>query len=74
MRHLPRMTLSAQAPVAATPDGPDANALSQGASQRISSAAGLSIYAAGLRIGGEGPCETGQPEANGKLFAEEESP
>jgi hypothetical protein len=39
MPHLPSMTLSAQAPVAATPDGPDSNALSQGASQRISSTA-----------------------------------
>jgi hypothetical protein len=35
---------------------------------------GLSIYGAGLRIGGEGPRETGQTEANGKILAEEEPP
>ena len=75
MPHLPSMTLSAQAPVAATPEGPGANALSHGASQRISSTErGLSIYAAGLRIGGEGPREAGQTEANGKIIAEEKPP
>ena len=34
----------------------------------------LSIYAAGLRIGGEGPREAGQTEANGKIIAEEKPP
>jgi DNA-binding MarR family transcriptional regulator len=34
----------------------------------------LSIHGAGLRIGGEGPRETGQTEANGKILAEEEPP
>jgi hypothetical protein len=35
---------------------------------------GLSIYGAGLRIGGEGPRETGQTETSGKILAEEEPP